>query len=682
MNGWHRLTATCLAVASIQVGARELPPLQAEDIFQLAYVSEPIVDGAGERILYLRHTMDIMQDRRRSNLWSVMLDSGEQRPITSGAINVSSPALAPDDNRVAWVAKDDSGSQIFMHWLDSGQSAQLTRLPAKPKHLAFSPDGQWLAFTMLVPHKAPSMGKLPPKPGGAEWAKPPVVVDDVIYRRDGSGDLPEGFSHLFVMPAAGGSPRQLTHGDFHHNSRPAWGSDSESLYVSANRNPDWERNVVNTELYRIDLADGDITALTDRKGPDFDVRVSPDGKLLAYLGYDDEGLGYHRTRLYLADRRGNRRRELLPDLDRDIENPQWSADGEQIYFQYDDRGDTWLAVTDLDGNMRKLANRLGGTSLGRPYSGAGYAVGGGKRYAFTLGDTESPAELATGVDGGEVRRLTGLNDNLLRHRALAPVEELWLESSADGLDIQAWVAKPPGFDPRKQYPLLLEIHGGPFTNYGFRFSAEVQLYAAAGYVVLYVNPRGSTSYGADFANEIHHNYPGQDYDDLISAVDAVIDKGYVDPERLYVTGGSGGGVLTAWIVGMTDRFRAAVVAKPVINWASFVLTADMSPFFTRYWFADMPWENPMAYWRRSPLSLVGNVSTPTMLLTGESDLRTPMAETEQYYQALKLRGIDTAMVRIPGASHSIAQRPSQLLGKVAAILEWFSRYPGEGDGQP
>jgi dipeptidyl aminopeptidase/acylaminoacyl peptidase len=193
-------------------------------------------------------------------------------------------------------------------------------------------------------------------------------------------------------------------------------------------------------------------------------------------------------------------------------------------------------------------------------------------------------------------------------------------------------------------------------------------------VVVYVNPRGSTSYGARFANLIHHNYPGQDYDDLMSAVDAVIQEGYVDPQQLYVTGGSGGGVLTAWIVGKTDRFRAAVVAKPVINWTSFVLTADNAPFFTRYWFAAMPWEDPMAYWKRSPLSLVGKVKTPTMLLTGQADLRTPITETEQYYQALKLRGIDTAMVRVPGASHSIAKRPSQLIAKVAAILAWFERY--------
>jgi len=257
---------------------------------------------------------------------------------------------------------------------------------------------------------------------------------------------------------------------------------------------------------------------------------------------------------------------------------------------------------------------------------------------------------------------------------LAEIEELWLESSLDGRALQGWIAKPAGLDPGKKYPMILEIHGGPFANYGDRFSAEVQLYAAAGYVVFYMNPRGSTSYGEEFGNLIHHSYPGKDFDDLMSGVDAVIARGYVDPEQLYVTGGSGGGVLTAWIVGHTGRFRAAVSAKPVINWYSFVLTADRYYVFYKYWFSAMPWEDPDQYLKRSPLSYVGNVTTPTMLLTGEVDYRTPMSESEQFYQALKLCRVDTALVRFPGASHGIARRPSQLIAKVAHILGWFERY--------
>ena len=233
---------------------------------------------------------------------------------------------------------------------------------------------------------------------------------------------------------------------------------------------------------------------------------------------------------------------------------------------------------------------------------------------------------------------------------------------------------PPGFDATKKYPLLLEIHGGPVSNYGAHFAPETQLYAAQGYIVVYANPRGSDSYGESFGNAIHHDYPNHDYDDLMDVTDAVIAKGSVDERNLFVTGGSGGGVLTAWIVGHTDRFRAAVVAKPVINWVSFALTSDGASFYPRYWFPGNPWDQMENYIKRSPLSYVGKVSTPTMLITGEADQRTPIAESEQYFTALKLRKVPTQMVRIPGASHTINARPSNLIAQVANTIAWFERF--------
>lgn len=283
--------------------------------------------------------------------------------------------------------------------------------------------------------------------------------------------------------------------------------------------------------------------------------------------------------------------------------------------------------------------------------------------------------MAFGRKGGTgIRRITRLNDDLFDQRRLGSTEEFWFKSSADGRKIQGWVVRPPGFDPARKYPLILEIHGGPFANYGDRFSMEIQLYAAAGYVVLYVNPRGSTGYGEEFANLIHHAYPGQDYDDLMSSVDAVLEKGSIDRDRLYVTGGSGGGILTAWVVGKTNRFRAAVAVKPVINWYSFVLTSDIYPYFNAYWFPGVPWKNAEHFLRRSPISLVENVVTPTMLMTGEEDYRTPISESEQFYQALRLRKVDTALVRIPGASHAIEDRPSRLITKVQHVLKWFEMH--------
>jgi acylaminoacyl-peptidase len=387
---------------------------------------------------------------------------------------------------------------------------------------------------------------------------------------------------------------------------------------------------------------------------------------MAYTGLDDKLLGYQQNQLYVRDVSGGATSLLSADFDRNISNIQWAGDGKGIYFQYDDKGETKIAHSTLSGKVTDIVGKVGGLSLGRPYNAGAFTVSENGNIAYTLGTTAHPADLGVHSKKG-TKRLTFVNDDLFSAKHLGNVEELWWKSSFDQRDVQGWVVTPPNFDPSKKYPFILEIHGGPFSSYGAVYSAEIQAFAAAGYVVLYSNPRGSTSYGAEFGNLIHHDYPNHDYDDLMSGVDAVIEKGYIDSDNLFVTGGSGGGVLTAWIVGKTDRFKAAVVAKPVINWASFVLYADGAAFFSKYWFGKKPWEDPESYFKRSPLNYVANVTTPTMLLTGEEDYRTPIAESEQFYTALKLEGVETAMLRIPGASHGIANSPSNLIAKIAGI---------------
>jgi acylaminoacyl-peptidase len=274
--------------------------------------------------------------------------------------------------------------------------------------------------------------------------------------------------------------------------------------------------------------------------------------------------------------------------------------------------------------------------------------------------------------------ITSLNKNLLGHRKLGMVNEITYNSSFDGQEIQGWYITPPDFDPSKQYPLILEIHGGPHLAYGPSFSAELQIMAAAGYIVFYNNYRGSLSYGEDFALLLQYKYSSQeDFADHMSGIDALIKKGFVDSKNLFIAGGSAGGIATAYAVGLTDRFNAAVAAKPVINWLSKPLTADSMVGQIYHQFPGPPWEHLEHYWKRSPLSLVGNVTTPTLLLTGEDDRRTPISETEQFYQALRLRGIDSAMVRLPNTSHSIASKPSRLISKVDHILAWFERYQSD-----
>lgn len=668
------------AMTATSVAAEDKSDLfESTDIFNLEYATSPRITPDGSAVVYERRSMDIMTDSTRSNIWRVGLDGTGHRPVLSGKASYRMPRFSPDGTRMAYVSSIEGKTQIYVRWQDTLETARVTDLQYGPGSLTWSPDGSMIAFTMFVPSDAKPLFNLPKAPKGAKWAGSAKVVDRVTYRADGAGFLPRGFTHIFVVPADGGTPRQVTSGDYNHTGQLSWAPDSASILFSANRTDDWALNPRESEVHAVTVATGEITTLTSRKGPDFSPVLSPDGSLIAYLGFDDDGMSSQNAELYVMNRDGSGRRQLIETLDRNVGDLQWAADGKGLYYSYDNQGKTLVAYVTLTGSGRVITDAVGGTTLGRPYTSGGYRAADDGQVVFTLSRTDRPADLAVVNRFGRVTPLTDLNSDVLGHKKMASVEEITFASSVDSRQVQAWVAKPADFDPSKKYPLILEIHGGPHAAYGPQFSSEIQAYAAAGYVVVYGNPRGSTSYGEAFANTIHHNYPSNDYDDLMDSVNQVIGQGYIDEDQLYVTGGSGGGVLTAWIVGKTDRFRAAVVAKPVINWTSFVLTADFSPFFTKYWFGGMPWENQANYWARSPLSLVGNVKTPTMLLTGEVDYRTPMSETEQYYQALKLQKVDSVMVRIPGAGHGIAAKPSNLIQKIGNILAWFEKYePKEG----
>ena len=560
---------------------------------------------------------------------------------------------------------------MYVRWMDTGQTALVTNVTSNPSNITWSPDGKHIAFTMSVDAKEKPLDiKMPKKPDGAKWSPSFQYITKARYQADGRGILEPAYTHIFIVPADGGTARQLTSGNYHHNGRLSFSPDSDKIYFSANRSDNWEYEPVEGDIFSVDMM-GNIAQLTNDKGLESSPVVSPDGKHIAYARRDDEKVMYKNSYLYVMKSDGTDAQNLTKDIDNSVSNFHWK-DNKHVYFQQSVRGLAQVDVVSLSGSVKAVAKGLGGTTLGRPYVfGTYHAVD--DVVAYTKGRTDRPADLY--VTTRNERQLTALNEDVLGHKQLGEVKEIVYPSSIDGEEIQGWYILPPNYDSSKTYPLILEIHGGPNLAYGPVFTAELQRMAAEGYVVFYDNHRGSTGYGERFALLLQGKYSSEyDFSDHMSGVDALIEKGIADPERLFITGGSAGGIASAYAIGLTNRFKAAVVAKPVINWLSKVLTADSGLYQIPFQFPGKPWDNVEHYWKRSPLSLVGNVTTPTMLITGVEDKRTPMSETEQFYQALKIQKVDSVLVKVPGSPHGIASKPSRMIGKVENILAWFKKY--------
>ncbi|WP_334012496.1 S9 family peptidase [Alteromonas sp. S167] len=644
---------------------------QSEDIFNLEYVSEARVSPNGKDVAYVRRSNDIMTDSTRSNIWLVSVDGKTHRPLLSSKKNYYSPRWSPDGTRLAYLSNEEGKPQLYIRWMDTGQTALVTNVTSSLSNITWSPDGKSIAFTMSVDaDEKPLKVEMPKKPKGAKWSEKFQYITKARYQADGRGVLEPAYTHIFIVPAYGGTARQLTSGNYHHKGSFSFTPDGERIYFSANRSENWEYEPVEADIFTVDMQ-GSIEQITQFAGAETSPVVSPDGKRVAYSRRSDEKVMYKNTYLYVMNADGSEHKNLTQDIDNSVSNAIWK-DNKNLYFQQSVRGLAQVDLVSLSGKVKNIAKGLGGTTLGRPYVFANYHAADGV-VAYTKGRTDRPADLF--VTARKTKQLTQLNEDVLGHKTLGEVKEIVYKSAIDGEEIQGWYILPPNYDSSKKYPLILEIHGGPNLAYGPVFTAELQRMAAEGYVVFYDNHRGSTGYGERFALLLQGKYSSEyDFSDHMSGIDALIEKGIVDEEQLYITGGSAGGIASAYAIGLTNRFNAAVVAKPVINWLSKVLTADSGLYQIPFQFPGKPWDNVEHYWKRSPLSLVGNVTTPTMLITGVDDKRTPMSETEQFYQALKLQKVDTVLVKVPGSSHGIAAKPSRMIGKVENILAWFKKY--------
>ena len=628
-------------------------------------VSDPQISPDGSQIIYTRGWVDKQADRRESSLWIMNADGSKNRFLARG----SNARWSPTGDRIVYTAQGEPrGSQIFVRYMDAeGAVSQITRVEKAPSAVAWSPDGTRVGFIMSVDAKVTWPIKMPHAPEGARWVETPRIVERLDYRQDGTGFDDDVYRHVFIVPATGGTPRQLTDGNWHHNG-VEWTPDSKQILFTSLRIPDADYQWRESEIYAVNVDSGAITQLTRRKGPDSNPQVSPDGKRVAYTGNDWSKDTWQDSKLYVMNIDGSNPRMVSGTWDRSPQNLVWKEDGTGVYFSAQDQGSQNLYLLPLAGSRSDEVQVVtrGTHMLTTSSIAKGKAVGVATSF-------QTPPDIVSFdlAAPDKQRKLTEVNADIVAGKKLGEVKEMWY-TSTDGLKIQGWYIMPPDFDPAKKYPMQLHIHGGPHGMYGVGFNFAWQEHAANGYVVLYTNPRGSTGYGSSFGNQIMRAYPSKDYDDLMAGVDELLKKGFVDERNMFVTGCSGGGVLTAWVVGHTNRFAAASSNCPVIDWLSFVGTTDSANWY--YNFEKLPWEDPSEHIRRSPLTYVGNVKTPTMLMTGVQDLRTPMPQTEQFYSALKLLKVPTAMVRFNEEWHGTTSRPSNFIRTQLYLRHWFDKY--------
>ena len=650
-------------------------PLTPNDVLAFQSVADAQIAPDASRIVATLTRRDVATDERVPSLIQTTdRTAWTDIPGTNGTIAAQ---FAPDSRRIALIRRDTGRYCIDLH---DGTPGTLHSAATPLRELAWSPDGTLIAFQQRIDTPLPGwLGLLTP-PDGATWSPPPKHTARLLYRHDAMGELPESVFQIFVVPADGHAPaRQVTQGPWHngvpHHVPPGliFSADGAEILIAGTQRPDWDTAPSDIDIHAIRVADGAVRRLTNIPGPTAHPAPSPDGKLVAFTAVHERGLSHQLRRLHVMPAGGGPARELLPDFDRSIGEISWTADSTALIITYDDAGARHIARVTLDGTLTVLARDVSAGHIEMPYAGGGFSTAQDDSIAYVRTATNLPSDVAVITPNGDTATLTALNAELAAQTGGFHTAETFFVTGPEGGAVQCWLMLPKRPGP---HPLVLEIHGGPYAQYGDRFAIKYQLMAAAGYAVLATNPTGSTGYGEAFANALHDRFPGPDHADLMAAVDATIARPDIDANNLFITGVSGGGVLTLWAITHSHRFRAAVAIKPVVDWQSWLLSADVGPSVGRIWMGnEMPWQAHEKYRARSPLSHAQHAKTPTLLMAGETDSRTPASEAIQMYAALKLAGCEAQLLRFPGTSHSSsAMRPSLFAAEVAATIGWFDQF--------
>ncbi len=669
--------------------------LSAQDLYHIVSVADPRLSPDGRWLAHVRTRIDRATNGYKSAIWLAPTAGGRCRPYTAGDKRDHSPRWSPDGRWLAFVSNrgdEKAKSQIYLMPTDGGEALRLTQMEQGVEEPAWSPDGRWIAFTSrrnaeeLAAEDQPApeadldpeeeKRRLEEKEKREKEKADPRVIRRFAYR-EGTSYLDDRTHHLYVLAVdletgqAQGQPRRLTQ-DGRSYRQPRWLPDGRGLLVEIERDVDVDDLFYFKDLAIVSLESGEMQVLTQPDTVDFDPRPSPDGQWIAYSSRPVAEFTAANTQLKIMPAAGGQPRTLAADLDNHVYDIRWTPDSQRLVVLVSERGRTDLRIVDREDGTIETAFTADRELTSYDLSADGKQVG------FVAATDRAPWDLyIAALDGSGEQRLTRVNDEWLAEKTLGEVQDLWFES-ADGTPIQAWIVKPPDWKPGARYPMILSIHGGPHVMWSRHASTmwhEWQMQAARGYVVFACNPRGSDGYGRAFRASLLNRWGEADLPDLMAGVERVIAKGYVDPERLVVTGGSYGGFMTAWVIGHDDRFKAAVAQRGVYDLISFYGTSDV-PLLAEWEFSTTPWEDPQLLWKYSPVAHVDRIQTPLLLIHSENDFRAPIPAAEGLFVALRRLKRTVEMVRYPRDGHELSRsgEPKHRVDRLERIVDWFDRF--------